>query len=382
MSKNILVPSLRFKEFTHAWEQDQIKELFNITRGYVLATKDIFQSQNGENIYPVYSSQTLNNGLLGYYKKISFEDAITWTTDGANAGTVNYREGKFYSINSLWCFIREKNINLTYFLLTHYKTSHLNFVMRAGNPKLMNNTVADITIKVTSSVLEQQKISHLFTSLDSILSLHQRKYNFLMNIKSTLLSKMFPDQNSKFPNIRFSEFTHAWEQDQIKELFNITRGYVLATKDIFQSQNGENIYPVYSSQTLNNGLLGYYKKFLLKMLLHEPPMEQNAGTVNYREGKFYSINVCGVLLEKKYKPNLFLAHSLQNESFKFVMRAGNPKLMNNTVADITIKVTSSVLEQQKISHLFTSLDSILSLHQRQLQIIKNIKKKLLEGMFI
>lgn len=73
------------------WEEYAIQEIYKITRGKVLAKNKVLE--NGS--YPVYSSQTLNNGLLGYYDEYLFENAITWTTDGANAGTVNFRKGIF-----------------------------------------------------------------------------------------------------------------------------------------------------------------------------------------------------------------------------------------------------------------------------------------------
>ena len=69
--------------------------MFRITRGYVLPATQTIPTKSDKNPYPVYSSQTKDNGLMGYYSNYLYEDAITWTTDGANAGTVNYRKGKF-----------------------------------------------------------------------------------------------------------------------------------------------------------------------------------------------------------------------------------------------------------------------------------------------
>ncbi|MCM1459733.1 MAG: restriction endonuclease subunit S [Bacteroides sp.] len=83
----------------NAWEQRKVGELFKITRGYVLAASMTSNTQSEGMSYPVFSSQTKNDGLMGYYKDYLYEDAITWTTDGANAGTVNFRAGKFYCTN-------------------------------------------------------------------------------------------------------------------------------------------------------------------------------------------------------------------------------------------------------------------------------------------
>ena len=92
-------PSIRFTGFTDDWEERKVKEIFKVTRGQVLATTETSAKQSDVAPFPVYSSQTKNNGLMGYYKEYLFDTAITWTTDGANAGTVNYRKGKFYSTN-------------------------------------------------------------------------------------------------------------------------------------------------------------------------------------------------------------------------------------------------------------------------------------------
>ncbi|MGZ9761979.1 restriction endonuclease subunit S [Mycoplasma sp. 394] len=394
---NKKIPEIRFKEFTGDWEEDLLGNIYDYaSEGGTPNTNIENYYKNGkipflkiEDTSSKYVYQTNNfiteEGLKNSSAWMIKKDSIIFT-NGATIGNVSINKIPLCTKQGiLGIEIRNKfNLEFVYYLLKTWNvhSQTLKNVTVGTIPTITLGNFSNITFKKPKNTTEQQKISQLLTSLDSYLTLHQQKYDFLMNIKSTLLSKMFPDQNSKFPNISFSEFTHAWEQDQIKELFDITRGYVLATKDIFQSQNGENIYPVYSSQTLNNGLLGYYKKFLFEDAITWTTDGANAGTVNYREGKFYSTNVCGVLLEKKYKPNLFLAHSLQNESFKFVMRAGNPKLMNNTVADITIKVTSSVPEQQKISQLFTSLDSYLSLHQRKLTALENIKKTMLDKMFV
>src|SRR5690554_1004539 len=96
-----IIPELRFPEFEDEgeWEEKKVGELFELTRGYVLAMNLVQETQSEENPYPVYSSQTKNNGIAGYYKDYLFENAITWTTDGANAGDVNYRNGKFYCTN-------------------------------------------------------------------------------------------------------------------------------------------------------------------------------------------------------------------------------------------------------------------------------------------
>ena len=140
--------------------------------------------------YPVYSSQTKNFGLMGYYKSYLYEDAITWTTDGANAGTVNFRPGKFFCTNVCGVLLSDK-INANQMIAEALNNVAKGYVSYVGNPKLMNNVMAEINIKLPVSPIEQKKISELFSQLDSLITLHQRECEKLKNLKKTLLEKMF-----------------------------------------------------------------------------------------------------------------------------------------------------------------------------------------------
>lgn len=137
----------------------EVGEVFTITRGNVLAMNLVKSIYSEEIPYPVYSSQTKNKGLAGYYKDYLFENAITWTTDGANAGDVNYRSGKFYCTNVCGVLINEggyANVCVAE-LINSVSKNHVSYV---GNPKLMNGVMSDIVISVPS-IQEQQKIAKL-----------------------------------------------------------------------------------------------------------------------------------------------------------------------------------------------------------------------------
>lgn len=166
--------------------------MFKITRGYVLSALLTSEDKNNDAPYPVYSSQTKNNGLMGYYKDYLYEDAITWTTDGANAGTINYRTGKFYCTNVCGVLLNDKMVpNLMIAeALGNVSKSHVSYV---GNPKLMNNVMADIDIKIPLNLEEQRKISELFTEIDSIITLHQREQS--NNFNKAQIKIALPNQH-------------------------------------------------------------------------------------------------------------------------------------------------------------------------------------------
>lgn len=133
-------------------------------------------------------------------------------------------------------------------------------------------------------------------------------------------------------------------------MFKVTRGSVLAATLTEGRQSDEMPYPVYSSQTKDKGLLGYYKDYLYEDAITWTTDGANAGTVNYRAGKFYCTNVCGVLVSNKIKANQMVAEALNNVAKKYVSYVGNPKLMNNVMADIEIQIPIQAEEREQISH--------------------------------
>ena len=163
--------------------------MFKVTRGYVLAATLTSVDQSAEFPYPVFSSQTKDNGLMGYYKDYLYEDAITWTTDGANAGTVNFRTGKFYCTNVCGVLL-SNDVKASYAIAEALNRVAKRYVSYVGNPKLMNNVMSNIEIYISIAQSEQEKISQLFITLDNLITLHQRKCEKLKNIKKALLDKM------------------------------------------------------------------------------------------------------------------------------------------------------------------------------------------------
>lgn len=193
---------------------------------------------------------------------------------------------------------------------------------------------------------------------------------------------MFADKDSKQPVLRFKGFHDDWEQRKVSDIFTVTRGQVLATTKISEVKTNEMCFPVYSSQTKNNGLMGYYNKYLFNTAITWTTDGANAGTVNYREGKFYSTNVNGVLLSDDGYANKAIAEILDRVAWRHVSRVGNPKLMNNVMSNIKISIPSSFEEQNAISEFLIKFDHLIVLHQRKQNHLKLLKKSLLQQMFM
>lgn len=188
--------------YVHSWEQRKVSELFKVTRGYVLAATLTEPAKTDEMPYPVYSSQTKDNGLMGYYKDYLYEDAITWTTDGANAGTVNYRAGKFYCTNVCGVLLSNE-VTANKMIAEALNNVAKGYVSYVGNPKLMNNVMADIEIMIPTHAEEREKLSVFFRNLDNLITLHQCK--------------------CQIDGCRFqSPLAITWEQRKFGEVFDCT----------------------------------------------------------------------------------------------------------------------------------------------------------------
>lgn len=229
---------------------------------------------------------------------------------------------------------------------------------------------------------EQEKISALFDMLNRRIETQEQIVNALKKYKRGLLQYAFPQKGEVVPQLRFAGFSGDWERRKISDMFKVTRGYVLAATLTEENQTDEMPYPVYSSQTKDDGLMGYYKDFLYENAITWTTDGANAGTVNYRAGKFYCTNVCGVLISNEVKTSKMIAEALNNVAKNYVSYVGNPKLMNNVMADIEIMIPVSPLEQEKISNLFAVLDNLITLHQRRLDNLTKYKKGLLQQLFI
>ena len=176
-----------------AWAFKEVGEVFSVTRGYVLSMTLVNDVKTDSMPYPVYSSQTKYNGLCGYYGEYLYEDAITWTTDGANAGDVNFREGKFYCTNVCGVLINEDGYanQCIAEIINSVAKKHVSYV---GNPKLMNGVMSKIVIPYPS-LKEQQKIADCLSSLDALITAQSEKLDALKTHKKGLMQQLFPSEN-------------------------------------------------------------------------------------------------------------------------------------------------------------------------------------------
>ena len=401
MTEKSTKPQLRFAGFDDTWEQRKVSELFRVTRGYVLATTQTDTTKTDEKPYPVYSSQTKDKGLMGYYKDYLYEDAITWTTDGANAGTVNYRAGKFYCTNVCGVLLSNE-VKANQMIAEALNNVAKGYVSYVGNPKLMNNVMADIVIQIPTQSEERELLSSLFASFDNLITLHQRKYDKLTNVKKSMLEKMFPKNGSNVPEIRFKGFSDAWEQRKLSSLcVKFTDGDWIEAKD--QSNSGVRLI-----QTGNVGVAEYLDKPNNKKWVSEDTFEAlhceevfggdilisrlpepagRACIVPNLGTKMITAVDCTIVRVSENINNEFLLQYLSSQKYfdevNTCLAGGTrQRISRSNLADFDIMLPTKKQEQQQIGAFFRNLDNLITLHQRELEKLKNLKKTCLEKMFV
>ena len=225
---------------------------------------------------------------------------------------------------------------------------------------------------------EQKKIAEILSTWDKAIATVEKLVAKSQQQKKALMQQLLTGQKRLLDD-NGMKFGDEWEEFSVSDLCKIGRGRVISKNEI---QDNSGIYPVYSSQTLNNGIMGYLNTFDFDgEYVTWTTDGVNAGTIFYRNGKFNCTNVCGTLSPKSDLINLkFLALALSRVAFKYVSHTlANPKLMNGVMGTITIRIPP-IKEQEKIAQVLTLADREIDLYQQQLDKLKLEKKALMQQL--
>jgi len=392
-----LVPKLRFPEFRDEgeWEEKQVGEVFKVTRGEVLSMTLVQDKKTNEASYPVYSSQTKNNGLSGYYSDFLYEDAITWTTDGANAGDVNYRSGKFYCTNVCGVLINTNGYANPCIaaLINSVSRSHVSYV---GNPKLMNGVMAKITIPFPT-VEEQQKIADCLASIDERITREAQKLDTLKTHKKGLMQQLFPAEGETLPKLRFPEFRDAgeWEFVPLKEL---------ASRRTERNSDGKLVRVLTNSA--EHGVVDqrdYFDKDIATQGNLENYLIVDSGDFVYNP-RISTFAPVGPISRNRIAKGVmsplytvfrfknsgidFYAHYFKTSAWHLYMRqVGSTGARHDRMAIANDDFLAMPLpapsqeEQQKIADCLTSLDDLITAQTQKLAALKTHKKGLMQQLF-
>lgn len=238
---------------------------------------------------------------------------------------------------------------------------------------------------------EQSKITNLFTNLDNIITLQQHKYDKLINIKKSSFEKMFPKEGETVPKIRFKGFDDEWKKCKFEDVFKLSQGLQIPISERF-TEAGNNRYFYITNEFLKDDCeKSYYIEsppdtFLCNV--HDILMTRTGNTgivVTDVEGCYHN-NFFKIKYDKENFSKKYICYLLSSPDMKktILNSAGSstiPDLSHKSFYKIDGKFPSYV-EQQKIGNYFEKLDNLINLQQQKVEKLKNIKKALLEKMFI
>ena len=250
---------------------------------------------------------------------------------------------------------------------------------------LSRSNIQKTSVSYPIAVKEQQLIAYYFSQLDNLITLHQRKFEKLTNVKKSMLEKMFPQNGSSYPEIRFKGFTDPWEQRKFEEI--AVRSSVICSDDTLPRVEYEDIVSgtgrlnkdIYAKQSIKSGiafhqgdvLYGKLRPYLQNWLL--PTFDGLA------VGDFW-------VLQPQNADSSFLYRLIQSRQFDEVANQSTgtkmPRADWKLVSKTVFSIPSNISEQAAIGTYFTALDSLITLHQRELEKLQNIKKSMLEKMFV
>jgi len=395
-------PQLRFKGFTDPWEERKLSSISErVTR----------KNKNNESTLPLtisaqdglvdqndfFNKQVASRDVTGYflvkngefaYNK-SYSNGYPW---GAIKRLDKYDMGV---LSTLYIVFRPTKIN-SQFLVSYYDTTRWyrevskNAAEGARNHGLLNIAPTDFfnTLLVVPKIVdEQQKIGSFFKQLDDTIALHQRKLAKLKELKQGYLQKLFPKNGSKFPQLRFAGFADAWVQRKIGNYF---------TERSERSSNGELI-----SVTINSGVVKAstldrkdnssknkynYKKVEIGDIAYNS-MRMWQGASGYSPYSGILSPAYTVITSKDDVDSKFFAYQFKKHDMIQIFQRNSQGLTSDTwnlkfPSLKSIKVTAPAFDEQKrIATFLEEFDHLITLHQRKLEKLQELKKGYLQKMF-
>ena len=411
MQDNEKKPALRFKGFTDPWEQRKFSELVQIERGGSPRPIDDFitDAPNGLNWVKIGDAPTQGNYITKTAEKIRPE-GLSKTREVHPGDLIlsnSMSFGKPYimgidgCIHDGWLLIRNTYgvFDLTFLchllgtpqMLSQYRSLAAGSTVNNLNKELVGNTVVTIP-----SITEQRVLGDYLEQLDNLITLHQRKYEKLVNIKKSMLDKMFPQNGASVLEIRFKGFTDPWEQRKLGEIAKeVVRNDPASDAPIMMITAGNGFIEQSDRYAFNNAGESL-KKYIL--------LERGELAYNHGASKLRPYGSCFALttVEKARIPFVYHCFSVEKSNPEFLSIELNGANVENQLrkivssgarmdgllniayseyTEVTVQLPKKE-EQDWIAKFFKHLDTLITLHQRKLEKLQNIKKSCLEKMFV
>ena len=409
MQEKAKEPEIRFAGFTGAWEQRKLSDLCSMHAriGWQNLRTSEFLDQGQ---YLLITGTDFDNGSIRFNschfvkkerydqdKNIQVKNGSILITKDGTLGKVAYVENlnKPATLNAGVFNVKTKgndvdNKYLFQYLKAPFLMKYVDEKSTGGTIKHLNQSILVNFPVVLPGVEEQRKIGEFLSHIDSILTLHQRKYEKLLNIKKSMLEKMFPKEGEVVPEIRFKGFTGAWEQRKAKDVLAAysDKGHpgldvLSATQDRGMVRRDDNNINI-SHDKKNEAT---YKRVLPGQFVIHLRSFQGGFAYSSIEGiTSPAYTVFGFSKPQEHEPNFwkFVFSSEQFikrlEKVTYGIRDGRSISYDEV---LTLSFTFPGKEEQiQIAHFLDKVGALITLHQRKLEMLKNVKQAFLEKMFV
>ena len=414
MQDNEKKPALRFKGFTDPWEQRKLGEIAVFSKGVGYSKNDLCEEGTPIILYGrlytkyetcIFDVDTFVKEKAGSVYSKGGEvivPASGETAEDISIASVVVKPGILLG-GDLNIVSPTAEYDSAFLALTISSGATHKYLSSLAQGKsvvhLHNADIQSVSAKFPTK-REQEKIHLLFGKIDTLITLHQRKYEKLVNIKKSMLDKMFPQNGVSVPEIRFKGFTDPWEQRKLGEICDfITKGATPTTYGFSWQPDG---VPFFRNDSIKDNVFVFGEFSYISEAANEVLKRSEVHGNDILIAITGDIGKVGIIPDTVEKANInqhiarvrirkealpyfvyqYLASDdTQKEYQKIKTGLSMPQLSLEQVRDIVVKIPE-FNEQGKIAGCLRRIDTLITLHQRKLEKLQNIKKSCLEKMFV
>ena len=406
MQDNEKKPALRFKGFTDPWEQRKLGEVFEeYSEKNHAELPPLTIIQGGGTIRRDESERALqyDKSSLSNYKMVNKDDFIVHLRSFEGGLEKASSQG---IISPAYHTFHGEDVDSRFYYAYFRSKNFINKDLKPHVYGIRDGRSIDIegmkTIRIPwASYPEQKSIGDFLTHLDTLITLHQRKYERLVNIKKSMLDKMFPQNGASVPEIRFKGFTDPWEQRKLGDAFE---------RVVRKNTNNESRLPLtisaqdglvdqityFNNRVASRDVSNYYLVYNGEFAYNKSTSDGYPfGAVKrldwYEKGVLSTLYIVFALKHPEKDDSDFMTVFYDTDRWhrgvaeRAAEGARNHGLLNisaDDFFDIDTTMPEDKVEQEKIGRLLKKLDTLITLHQRKLEKLQNIKKSCLEKMFV
>ena len=371
------IPSIRFRGFDDAWEQRKLGKLVDVCSG-----RDYKHLSEGT--IPVY-------GTGGYM--LSVNDALSYDRDAigiGRKGTIDkpyILKAPFWTVDTLFYAIPREKVDLNFAFDIFQNIDWKKKDESTGVPSLSKTAINDIDVLAPKHG-EQQTIGQFFAGIDHLITLHQRKFEKLTNVKKSMLEKMFPQNGSCYPAVRFKGFTSPWEQRKLGDVFeeyseknraDLPPLTIIQGSGTIRRDESERALQ-YDKASLSNYKVVNEGDLIVHLRSFEGGLEKanSQGIISPAYHTFHGEGVDSRFYYTYFRSKNFIDIDLKPHVYG--IRDGR-SIDIEGMKTIEIPFTSYP-EQKLIGDAIDSINTLISLQRRELEKLQSTKKALLEKMFV